>query len=145
MDRWIGLFIGFGSLLLAACESQQALQAHARSLNDRALCMSWMTRSNFNQYSPAMAAEIRSRGLDCWKYGNVAEEKRRAEAGLQQSIQNLGNALDRRAPAPASGAQGVDLTRCIDRGQGVLTCTSATGATLRCQSRGAGVVNCSSF
>lgn len=42
-----------------------------------------------NQYQSARMDEIRRRGIDCWKYGNIAEEQRKARADFQGVVNGL--------------------------------------------------------
>ena len=128
------LFIG---LVLIGCASPQEQQSYARSLSDQELCMSWMTSAPMNQYQSARVAEINRRGLNCWKYGNVNEEQRRARTDFDATVQRASG--QRPAASPAQVPMG--SMRCVDRGRGVLECSSPKGVQ-RCTSRGAGVVEC---
>ena len=77
---------------ISGCVSEQALLNIAEK-GDRALCMDWMTRPDMNMYNSAYEREIKKRKLDCWAYGNVAEEKRKANAEVQKSLDKVANAV----------------------------------------------------
>lgn len=81
-----------GAVLLSGCVSEQALVSIGQK-SDRALCMDWMTKPDLNIYNSAREAEIRRRKLDCWAYGNVAEEKSKANAGVQKSLDKIAEAV----------------------------------------------------
>lgn len=118
------------------CASPEEQQAYVRGIGDRELCMSWMTSASMNQYQSARIGEIRRRGLDCWKFGNVADEKAKAESRLQSTVNGLSGQQKAR---PAQVPMGV--TNCINRGAGVFACSGPQGV-IRCTDRGMGVLSC---
>jgi hypothetical protein len=72
--------------VLVGCASPAEQQAYVRRMGDQELCMSWMTNASMNQYQDARLGEIRRRGLNCWRYGNVADEQRKAEDRLNEAL-----------------------------------------------------------
>jgi hypothetical protein len=125
------------TLSLTGCASLEEQQAYVNSLSDQGLCMSWMTSASLNQYQDAREAEIRRRRLDCWKYGNVAAEQRRASEDFNSTVQRATG----QRPATTSLVPPLGLTRCESRGAGVVECFGPQGIR-RCVNRGAGVVEC---
>jgi type IV secretory pathway TrbL component len=81
------LFICLAIAMLHGCASQQEKQTYAKSLSDQELCMDWMTSARMNQYQSARESEISARRLNCWKYGNIAEEQRKAQADFNNAVQ----------------------------------------------------------
>jgi hypothetical protein len=98
-----------------------------------------MTTPDINQYHRALSAEIKRRGLDCWLYGNVAEEQRKAEAALRGALNRAGGggvqAPQTRAVPPPKG-----FTNCVISGN-VISCSGPRGM-VRCVDQGAGVLRC---
>ncbi len=131
----------FASLLLVllsivGCASPEEQQAYVRGTSDRELCMSWMTAASMNQYQSARINEIRRRGLDCWKFGNIAEEQRRASAAFQGAVNGLsGQQRTGTVNAP------MGFTNCTNQGAGVFVCTGPRGS-VSCADRGMGVLSC---
>lgn len=123
---------------LTGCASLEEQRAYARSMDNQSLCMSWMTSHPMNQYQNARAAEIQRRGLNCWQYGNVADEQRKANRSLLE-IYNSGAGVKNSAPPANSAPQG--FTNCVNRGAGVVECYGPKGMA-RCQSIGGGAVQC---
>lgn len=123
-------------LLMAGCATPEEQQAYVRKISDRELCMSWMTSASMNQYQSARIGEIRRRGLDCWKYGNVAEEQRKARADFQGVVNGLsGQQKTNRVQVP------MGITNCTNQGAGVFTCSGPRGM-VSCTDRGMGVLSC---
>ncbi len=81
------LFFCVAIAMLHGCASQQEKQTYAKSLSDQELCMDWMTSARMNQYQNARESEISARRLNCWKYGNIAEEQRKAQADFNNAVQ----------------------------------------------------------
>lgn len=75
--------------VLVGCASPAEQQAHVRSMGDQELCMTWMTKPAINQYQNARLGEIKRRGLNCWQYGNVTAEQRKAEHNLSENFRCL--------------------------------------------------------
>jgi hypothetical protein len=71
---------------LLGCASPAEQQAYVSRMGDQELCMSWMTSATMNQYQRAREGEVRRRGLNCYQYGNVAAERRKAENRLNEQI-----------------------------------------------------------
>ena len=80
----------FSIIFLSGCVTTQERIEAASAASDRELCMEWMTSPSLNFSQPYREAEIKRRRLDCWQYGNVAEERERAERRLSESIERLG-------------------------------------------------------
>ncbi len=72
--------------VLVGCVSPAEQQAYVRRMGDQELCMSWMTAASVNQYQYARLGEIRRRSLNCWQYGNVANEQRKAEDRWNETL-----------------------------------------------------------
>lgn len=123
---------------LTGCASLEEQRAYARSMDNQSLCMSWMTSHPMNQYQNARAVEIQRRGLNCWQYGNVADEQRKANKSLLE-IYNSGAGVSNNAPAANTAPKG--FTNCVNRGAGVVECYGPKGMA-RCQSLGGGAVQC---
>lgn len=124
------------ALLVIGCASPAEQQAYVRRISDRELCMSWMTSAPLNQYQGARLGEIQRRGLDCRKYGNVAEEQRKARADFQDAVNRLsGQQKANRVQVP------MGITNCMNRGAGVFTCEGPRGM-VSCTDRGIGVLSC---
>lgn len=134
IGAWVGLAVGL--LSIAGCATPEEQQAYVRRISDRELCMSWMTSASMNQYQSARLGEIQRRGLDCWKYGNVAEEQRKARADFQNTVNGLSG---QQKATPASVPMGV--TNCTNRGAGVFVCSGPKGM-VSCVDRGMGVLSC---
>ena len=71
---------------LLGCASPAQKHAYVSRQGDQELCMSWMTTASMNQYFSALEGEVRRRGLNCYRYGNVAAERRNAENRLNEAI-----------------------------------------------------------
>ena len=56
--------------------------------------MKWMTSPDINRYKRARKAEINERGIDCWEYGNVAEEERKANQRMEDAAQKVARSID---------------------------------------------------
>lgn len=125
---------------LAGCASVAEQNAYARSLDDQQLCLSWMKSHPMNQYQGARAAEIRKRGLNCSQYGNVAEERRKANVPLSE-VYNRGASKYTGNTATPSASAPMGFTNCVNRGAGVIECYGPKGMA-RCQSIGGGVIQC---
>lgn len=89
------------TLTLFGCASPAERQAYARRMGDQELCMSWMATPSMNQYYGALQGEIRRRGLNCYQYGNVAAEQRKAENRLNEAIRCAAGC----SPAPVNTQQ----------------------------------------
>jgi hypothetical protein len=63
--------------------------AKYKDTSDRALCMNWMTTYSGNVHQRNRKAEINRRKLDCWEYGNVAEEQRYAQCEFDNALAKL--------------------------------------------------------
>ena len=87
-NTWLLYFVC--PLFLGGCVTTQERIDAAASASDRQLCMEWMTSPSLNFSQPYREAEIKRRRLDCWQYGNVAEEQQKAERRLSESIDRLG-------------------------------------------------------
>ena len=72
--------------VLVGCASPAEQQAYVRSLGNQGLCMSWMTTGSMNQYKEALGGEVARRGVNCWQYGNVAEEQMKANNRQSEAI-----------------------------------------------------------
>ncbi len=127
----------FLALMIVACASPEEQQSYVRSLNDQQLCMSWMTSAPMNQYQSARQGEINRRGLNCWKYGNVTDEQRKARADFDSAVQRASG--QRASPATVQVPAG--SLQCVDRGMGVFECSGPKGVQ-RCTTRGAGTLEC---
>lgn len=92
------------TISLAGCVTTQERIDAASSASDRQLCMEWMTSPSLNFSQSYREAEIKRRGIDCWQYGNVAEERERAERRLSESIERLGG---RQAPGRTGSSGGL--------------------------------------
>jgi hypothetical protein len=131
---WLGIIAM--SLLITGCATPEEQQAYVRKISDRELCMSWMTAASLNQYQSARIGEIRRRGLDCWKYGNVTEEQRKARADFQGVVNGLsGQQKTNRVQVP------MGITNCTTQGAGVFMCSGPRGM-VSCTDRGMGVLSC---
>ncbi len=113
------------------------------NLSPDELCQGRTLTMELKALNDAINQQILSRGINCVIQDNSGRAKPDLSR-ISESLLNLGRILDRRPVAPPGG-DGVDLTRCVDRGAGVLSCTSADGARLTCRNRGMGVVSCSGF
>lgn len=78
---------------LSGCVSEQALE-RISAQSDRSLCMKWMTSPDINRYKRARKEEINERGIDCWEYGNVAEEERKANQRMEDAAQKVARSID---------------------------------------------------
>jgi len=63
--------------------------AKYKDTSDRALCMNWMTTYSRNVHQRHRKAEINRRKVDCWEYGNVAEEQRYAKCEFKNTLAKL--------------------------------------------------------
>jgi hypothetical protein len=134
LSKWLNATVVV--VILAACASPEEKQAYVRATSDLELCMSWMTSAPMNQYQSARIDEIRRRGLDCRKYGNIAEEQRKARADFQGVVNGLsGNRKINPVPPP------MGITNCTDQGAGVFVCSGPKGM-VSCTDRGVGVLSC---
>lgn len=114
------LFFAFYAGLLSACASPEEQKAYVTSLSDRELCMTYMTSPSMNQYQDARYAEIRQRRLDCWQYGNVAEEQSKAERRLSDSIRRAsGESVGETTNTGQPTRQKANPNACIQDGGGV--------------------------
>lgn len=127
------------ALGLTSCATPEELQANARGLDDRSLCMAWMTTHPMNQYQDARLHEIRRRGLDCNRFGNVAEERRKANEPLVD-IYRRGAGLPTSSQQVQQNQTPMGVTQCVNRGMGVVECTTPRGIQ-RCTVSGP-VMNC---
>ncbi len=134
LSKWLSAAVVV--LIVASCASPEEQQAYVRATSDRELCMSWMTSASMNQYQSARMDEIRRRGLDCWKYGNIAEEQRKARADFQGVVNGLSG---QQRTNPAQVPKGI--TNCTNQGAGVFVCSGPRG-TVSCTDRGMGVLSC---
>jgi hypothetical protein len=123
-------------VLMTGCATHEEQQAYVRKLSDRELCMSWMTSASLNQYQSARIGEIRRRGLDCWKFGNVAEEQRKARDNFQDVVNGLSGQQKSRSLQVPMG-----ITNCTNQGAGVFTCAGPRGM-VRCTDQGMGLLSC---
>ena len=123
-------------VIVTACASPEEQQAYVRATSDRELCMSWMTSASMNQYQSARIDEIQRRGLDCWKFGNIVEEQRKARADFQCVVNGLSG---QRRANPVQVPMGV--TNCTNQGAGVFMCSGPRGM-VSCTDRGMGVLSC---
>jgi hypothetical protein len=69
----------------SGCVTPERVQEEVLQKSDRALCMEYMTSPTLNILDGERAREISRRRLDCWQYGNVAEERRKADADFNNS------------------------------------------------------------
>lgn len=138
LRRLINLSVGAAVVVLsvAGCASPEEQQAYVRGINDQELCMSWMTSASMNQYQSARIDEIRRRGLNCWKYGDVAEEKRKARADFQGVVNGLSGQQRTNSTQVPMG-----VTNCTNQGAGVFMCSGPRGM-VSCTDRGMGVLSC---
>jgi len=102
-------------LLLSGCASKQEMQAKFRAQSDGALCLGWMTAPSINIWQSDREAEIASRGLDCWKYGDVARARQAADDSFQRGL----NQMQQAQPQVRTPVQ----TNCIRNGA-YTNCTS---------------------
>jgi hypothetical protein len=86
--------------VLAGCASPAEQQAYVSRIGNQELCMSWMTAASMNQYQKARLGEIRRRGLNCWEYGNVAEEQRKAEDRFKEALRCVIGCYPQRVTTP---------------------------------------------
>lgn len=86
IHKIIVLFICPLAVLLQGCASSEEVIGNLRAKTDRALCMEYMTLPSANFYHSEREFVIRERRLDCWKYGNIAEERRRADAEFAKPL-----------------------------------------------------------
>lgn len=81
------------SLLVAAatvgCASPEEINRVLSQKSDGALCLDYMNYPSANPYHSDREREMRRRGLDCWKYGDVAAARARADAGFRQNNEAL--------------------------------------------------------
>jgi hypothetical protein len=75
--------------LLSGCASQQEMQVKFRAQSDGALCLGWMTAPSINIWQSEREAEIARRGLDCWKYGDVARARQAADDSFQRGLNQM--------------------------------------------------------
>lgn len=87
MSKFLSVFVLSAVVLLQGCASQQEVLGNLRAKSDRQLCMEYMTLPSMNFYHSEREAVIRERRLDCWKFGNIAEERRKADAEFQRGLQ----------------------------------------------------------
>ena len=71
------------ALALFGCASPDEIRNNIRQLSDGQLCLQYMTLPTINFVHIYREEEMRNRGLDCWKYGNVAAERAKADAAFQ--------------------------------------------------------------
>jgi hypothetical protein len=112
-------------------------------LSSSELCQARSAAREVKGLQEAISEQIVSRRISCDQHDALAKPKPDVST-LADSLLNLGRILDRRQVQPP-GDGGIDLTRCVDRGGGVLSCTNSEGGRLTCRNRGMGVVSCSGF
>ena len=76
-------------LILGGCASSQEMQAKFRAQSDGALCLEWMNLPSINIWHDEREAEIKKRGLNCWKYGNVSNARRAADDAYDKSLDRM--------------------------------------------------------
>lgn len=89
MHKTIGITLLITALLGGCVMSNQELKSTYANTSDRALCMKYMTSPSMNVHQGNRRREIARRGVDCWKYGNVAEEKAKAERRYYETLCRL--------------------------------------------------------
>jgi hypothetical protein len=105
---------------LSACASPEQQKAYVTSLSDRELCMTYMTSVSMNQYQDARYAEIRQRRLDCWQYGNVAEEQSKAQRRFDDATRRAsGESVGQTTETQLPKTKMVNPNACIQDGGGV--------------------------
>lgn len=83
------------------CASTEEVRQSLITKSDRALCMEYMTLPTLNLHQSARESEIKRRGIDCWQYGNVTEERRKADTYFKKKLDDTTNSISRR-PQPTS-------------------------------------------
>jgi hypothetical protein len=74
------------SILLVSCSATQSERNDMMRMSERQLCMEFMTTHTINRLQDDREDIIKSRRIDCWKYGNVAAERRKADADFHRPI-----------------------------------------------------------
>lgn len=95
------------------CEKLNAIYEYR--ISNRELCMQYMTLPSINVYHSAREQAIRERGIDCWKYGNITEERRKANAEFQKALQPQQRAI----PQQIIIQQQSNPNACIQDGGGI--------------------------
>ena len=100
------------AVFVSACSTPEEDAARAarniekyKDTSNRALCMSWMTSHSLNVHKKSKAMEISRRKIDCWDYGNVAEEQRKVRADFDAAVAKLGGSNGRRTTVKAQGVK----------------------------------------
>ena len=100
-------------LILSGCASTEEMQAKFRAQSDGALCLEWMNLPSINIWHDEREAEIKKRGLNCWKYGNVSNARRAADNAYDKNLNKMQQYAQPQQPQRNTTTQ----TICETRGQ----------------------------
>jgi len=75
--------------VLCGCASNEEILSGMRNQSDRELCMDYMTLPSMNFQHSHRAHVIKERRLDCWKFGNVNQERDNADERFQKGLDRL--------------------------------------------------------
>ena len=106
------------SLLVAAvnvgCASTEEINEVLSQKSNGALCLDYMNLPSVNPYHSYRELEMRRRGLDCWKYGDVAAARARAD----EAFTRIGQPQQQQQPQQIIIQQQVNPNACIQDGGG---------------------------
>lgn len=127
ISKW--LLVSAIAILLAGCTSSSEFRTRLHAESEEDLCWRYMKTLTANIYHNHIEAVIRERNLDCSRFGNVAEEKRKTD---QESVDRQAEIRRLLNPQP-QGAQVVHYhhltSQWLDRG-GMRLCRYSDGSVL---------------
>jgi hypothetical protein len=103
--------------LIGGCAVTEEEVKELVRLNDRQICMEYMTLPSLNRLQDAREQIIRKKGIDCWRYGNVTAMKNRADAEFSKSIRDIA------PPPPPPTPSTTRTTNCVRVDDG-MRCTT---------------------
>lgn len=83
------ILIFISLLFLISCSATQSERNDMMRMSAQQLCMDYMTLPTVNRLQNDREEIIKLRKINCWQYGNVAAERRKADADFRdfRSIQ----------------------------------------------------------
>lgn len=80
---------------IAGCATQEEISQMLANKTDAGLCVDWMTSPSINMYQPHREAEIKRRGLDCSKYGDVAASRIQSNQATSAELERIRQSTQR--------------------------------------------------
>lgn len=90
-----GLIYLLVATVVSGCATQEEIAQRLANKTDAGLCVDWMTSPSINVYQSDREAEIKRRGLDCSKYGDVAASRLRSEQAFSAELERMRQSTQR--------------------------------------------------